>query len=506
MSDPSRTRPVPADPASRLIAQLNEQLDGPEPDVASALCTLGRLEPIVGLLRDSTLHGFGEFERRVGELSLLRKVGELFASRFEVRSLGEGLLEVVEAAVPFRYASLILEGRDREPELMASRGEPLVAEACHRLSEAIGSCFEASEVTRFELADGTQGHVTPLVSQHQLLGVLAVVKEGPARPDATSENAEDLARTLGVLSDFVAVAIRHAHLVREQARHTRNLESLVEERTREVNEARAALSRQERVAAMGKLAASIAHEVNNPLSFLLSNLVRAQEYTRELSRTLPGLLSVVESASHLPGSDDPRIERTRELALSASAESRMSLLAEEFGSLLGEAWDGADRIRHVGDELRRFAQGVAGTPERADVPRMIETALHIVRAEAKQDIGFETRFAVVPEIHCQRYQITQVLLNLLQNAVEAVGPGGAVRIACREDAGFVEVEISDDGPGIEAEDMARIFEPFYSTKREGSGLGLSIGRDIAVAHRGSLEASSGPEGSTFKLRLPVRSG
>jgi signal transduction histidine kinase len=379
------------------------------------------------------------------------------------------------------------------------RGEVLSSEAGAEIARAIDAVRTGEAATQLDVSERQQAQLHPLLTQNQMLGVLVVAHE------TRDEDAKrQLSLRLGVLADFVALALRHARLMEEHARHQRNLEAIVEERTREVAEARAALSRQQRIAAMGKLAASIAHEVNNPMSFLVSNLSRADEYAREIAREIPALASALDSARHLPNLEDERIARARRLAGEATSGSRLMLIAEEFGAVIAEAREGVDRIQRVGDDLRRFAQGVAGVAEPVDLNRLIETALHIARAEKKPDVSFECRFGAIPEVPCQRYQITQVLLNLLQNAVEAVSAGGAVRVESRVVDACVEVEVSDDGPGLAEDELARIFEPFFTTKVDGSGLGLSISREIAVAHRGTLQASAGPEGATFRLRLPIR--
>ena len=490
------------DGLDRTIAELRELLEQARAgnggadafDASGALKKLARLDALTGLVRRTALHSFGEFERRVDELSLLRKAGALFRSVFELSALHRGLLDLTVDAVRCDGARLYtVDASGGPPELCGARGdsESLPAEVERGVAEAA----RTRQPQRLEGPGEASTCIEPLISQGTCLGVLLVFGRDEA-----------LAQSLVSMADLAALALRHAQLCEEHLRHQRDLERLVEHRTREVNEARAALSRQERVAAMGKLAASIAHEVNNPMSYLVSNLSRASEYGERFETALPLLLQVARAAIELPEDVDPRVDELRALAGQAEravSGSELSSASREFGELIGEALEGTDRIRRVGEDLRSFANGVAGTLEAIDLNALVETAVHIAGAEAKQQVEIERRLGVLPPVRCQRYQVTQVLLNLVQNAIEAIDGSGSVRVATRVENDHAVVEVTDDGPGFDSDQLGRMFEPFFSTKDDGSGLGLSISRDIAAAHRGSLDANCGPEGTTFRLRLPL---
>jgi signal transduction histidine kinase len=257
---------------------------------------------------------------------------------------------------------------------------------------------------------------------------------------------------------------------------------------------------------MGKLAASIAHEVNNPMSFMLANLHEAVKVTHRLMEILPGLRRLRDAALELPESGDPRVERVREEAgRLAGGESIGPLLDEldDLDELIVDSLEGAERIRGVSDDMRRFAHGLPGVFDWADVNAIVETALHVVDAENRTDVRFDRRLDTLPEVRCQRHQIAQILLNLLQNAMEAVGGAGHVEVRTRSAESWVEIEVSDDGPGLAPENRERIFEAFYTSKDQGTGLGLAISRDIAQSHGGTLDAIGCATGACFLLRLPV---
>lgn len=497
------TRPR-EDTADRLVAELRRHLTaargGESLDAEAALEQLTRLEKLVGLLRSTALQSFAQYEQGIFELSLIRNVGNLFGSVFDRSQLAQALTELVEEALPCDGVMLYLaDATTGALELQCVSGPELDDEA-RRQSEqcacSVASAQDSAWIVRGPL-DEAKALFCPVVAQSQVLGVIAVFEREPG------SLSEGPVRTI---ADLASVALRHLRLWDEHRRQQIALEETVEERTREVSEARAALNRQERVSAMGKLAASIAHEVNNPMSFMISNLARASEAADELRQSLPTLLAAVEVARDLPAGEDPRIGEARAAAQRACEAARASDLpglVDDFGELIEETREGADRIRHVGEELRGFAQGVTGVMEPVDVNTLVETAVHVARAEAKDRVEFELVLGILPPVRCNRYQVIQVLLNLLQNAIEAIAGPGSVRVTTRVVADLVEVEVADEGPGIDPCQIERIFEPFYSTKLQGTGLGLSISRDIAAAHRGCLEASGGPEGGLFRLRLPV---
>jgi signal transduction histidine kinase len=156
--------------------------------------------------------------------------------------------------------------------------------------------------------------------------------------------------------------------------------------------------------------------------------------------------------------------------------------------------------------MRRFAHGLPGVMDWVDINVVVETALHIVDTGDKEDLHFIRSLVPthqMPEVLCQRHQIAQVLLNLLQNAIQATEGTGTIEVKTRSVESWIEVEVSDDGPGLASDRRERVFDAFYTTKDEGTGLGLAISRDIVQAHKGTLQAIEAPIGARFLLRLPL---
>jgi signal transduction histidine kinase len=234
-------------------------------------------------------------------------------------------------------------------------------------------------------------------------------------------------------------------------------------RSADVEDARAALALRHHIAALGRLAPSIAHEVSDPLSYVTSNLRHA---------------------------------------LRMVAELEAGPMACELGELLHEALEGAERIRSVAEGLRRLGQGTVQGMALADLNQILETVLQIVRARTKDRVAFELCLATLPQVGCHRYQLAELLLTLLESAIAASGDRGTVRVTTREAAPWVEVEICHGGAGIRPDAADPSHDPLSRRMEGAAGLGLAISREIAAVHGGSLTAA-GCGGAPFRLRLPA---
>ncbi len=253
----------------------------------------------------------------------------------------------------------------------------------------------------------------------------------------------------------------------------------------ELKEAQVQLVKSERLAAVGELAAGIAHEVNNPVNFAL-NAARAMQLS-------------VEELDDLAESDG---ETAKELAEAQE-------VAETIRELSGIVSEGLNRTSVLVADLRDFASGNQGKARSTvSLERGVQSTLHLL-GRAASDAGV----ALVPEIQegvafveGDAGALNQVMLNLVKNAIQAVGEGGHIEVALSGDDETVRFTVRDDGPGIDEETSLRLFEPFFTTKApgEGTGLGLSISRQIARDHGGDLDVESTPgEGATFTLTLPA---
>jgi signal transduction histidine kinase len=273
----------------------------------------------------------------------------------------------------------------------------------------------------------------------------------------------------------------------------------------ELREAAVRLAQSERLAAVGELAAGVAHEANNPVNF-------ASNAPRELARRVEGLRGF---AQRLAGVDwrDPEALRAGAAEFGKLREELgLDELADSLAELVAMAGEGLARTERLLGDLRDFAAPGDGCRTRVDLRRGLESTARLVRHALRQS-RIELRMELAPDlpaVEADPGALNQVFLNLLKNAAEALEErGGTVWVSAHREGDAVRVEVRDDGPGIAPEQMARLFEPFHTTKAagRGSGLGLSISRRIAADHGGSLEARSTPgAGTTLALRLPLRGG
>jgi signal transduction histidine kinase len=300
--------------------------------------------------------------------------------------------------------------------------------------------------------------------------------------------------------ELLARARSHAALRRARLELVERNDAL-EQALEELRQAEAQLVQSERLAAVGELAAGIAHEVNNPVNYAL-NAVRALDAAvtelRELAAGVAGL--DFDDLEKLAGEG----ARLREQVESAGAEELGATLVE----LAGIVREGLERTGRLVGQLRDFAAPGDNVMRPLDVRECVESTLRLMRHELDA-AGIELSLDL-PEAICHvqgdAAALNQVLLNLVKNAAEAMeGRGGSIIVNVEQQPAEVRVVVRDDGPGIPDAVRARLFEPFFTTKEagRGSGLGLSMCRRIADAHEGRLELeSTSGEGSCFVLSLP----
>lgn len=252
------------------------------------------------------------------------------------------------------------------------------------------------------------------------------------------------------------------------------------------------LVQSEKMASLGRLVAGVAHELNNPISFVYGNALAMRRYAERLRRYL--------EAVHGGADADALAELRREL--------RIDRLLEDLPSLIEGLVEGAERTRDIVDALKRFSARGGEGRERFDLGEVIARAVHWVAKGpgSKLEVLLEVPEKLVVEGAAG--QLQQVVMNLVQNAVDATGGREKPRLeirACRRND-WVEVEFRDNGPGIEEAHLPHLFDPFFTTKPvgQGTGLGLAISFGIVERHGGRLEAENHPRGgAVFRLCLPA---
>lgn len=259
--------------------------------------------------------------------------------------------------------------------------------------------------------------------------------------------------------------------------------------------AQSQLLQSERMASIGQLAAGVAHEINNPVGFVNSNLGSLQRYIQDLLR----LLSSYEQAEGaLPEAAMTQISRVKE-------EVDIGFMREDVTQLLAESMDGLKRVTRIVQDLKNFSHVDESERQWSDLETGLESTLRVVWNELKYKCEVVKEFAGIPQIECFPFQLNQVFMNLLVNAAHAIETHGTVTVRTGQDDSQVWIEVQDTGKGIKPEHLSRIFDPFFTTKPvgKGTGLGLSLAYGIVKKHAGRIEVKSElGQGSVFRVWLP----
>jgi len=270
-----------------------------------------------------------------------------------------------------------------------------------------------------------------------------------------------------------------------------------------VEERQAQLIQAEKLASLGQMAAGLAHEINNPVSYVASNLRALEGYALAMSPLLRMLREFVEAQGTGPRMlTAEQLERMRLLWKQGDLDELLSDMPE----LIHESLTGTRRIKDIAYSLRAFAREDDGQPQSVDVNEELESTLRMVWNELKYKCEVKRDFGQLPHIMGFPTQLVQVFTNLLLNASHAMEMRGEIHIRTRLEDEEVVVEISDTGKGMTAETLSKLFTPFFTTKPrgQGTGLGLSISRDIVTRHGGRITVRSElGRGSTFTLYLPI---
>jgi signal transduction histidine kinase len=356
--------------------------------------------------------------------------------------------------------------------------------------------------------------VLPLTVRNEVIGALVL---GAKRSGHAFNSFDvDLLRTL---ANQTAIAVENARSYQALADLTRNLDAKVREQTAALHSANDALSRaydelksaqaqlvqSEKMASLGQLVAGVAHELNNPASFVHGGLANLEEYFRASAE----ILRVYE---RLPITD-PAVQQR---LAAARRESHLDYLEREVPELLRICAEGSERIKRIVDDLRVFVRADRGDHAPTDIVAGIESTIRLLgdRLQRRQ-IAVVKQYGVLPLLNAHAGQLNQVWMNVLSNSIDAVESQAEPEIhvatrMCTADDGekgrWVEVRIRDNGPGIAAQVRDRIFEPFFTTKPigRGTGLGLSIVYGAVKSHAGTVTVDSEPgQGTTVTVRLPL---
>jgi signal transduction histidine kinase len=304
----------------------------------------------------------------------------------------------------------------------------------------------------------------------------------------------DMAQGSAVLN-MVSLALSNIQLHIEQHRRLDELQRL----NLQLEEAQNHLLQSEKMASIGQLAAGVAHEINNPIGFVHSNLGTLEKYVQDTF----ALLDLYERA-------ESSISDAGILATIKTAKEILDLafLKEDLRELIGESKDGITRVKKIVQNLKDFSHVDASDEWNvSDLHKGLDSTLNIVSNEIRYKADVVKEYGDIPSVQCLPSQLNQVFMNLLVNASNAIEEHGTITIRTGQQGDEVWVEVADTGKGIKTEHLKRIFDPFFTTKPigKGTGLGLSLSYGIVLKHHGRIEVQSEVgQGTAFRVWLPVK--
>lgn len=254
---------------------------------------------------------------------------------------------------------------------------------------------------------------------------------------------------------------------------------------------------QEKMASVGQLAAGVAHEINNPMGFISSNLSSLSKYINKIKAFEAALIELTQNTGN---------EKLVDEIAKIKKSMKIDFVLEDMESLLSESLDGAERVRRIVQDLKSFSHVDEAQWKPININENLDSTLNMVRNEIKYVADIVKEYGELPLVTCRPQQMNQVFMNILVNAAHAIEGHGTITVRTWQSDKTVCVSISDTGKGIAPEHLNRIFEPFFTTKDvgKGTGLGLSICYDIVHKHAGELTVESTVGvGTTFIVKLPI---
>lgn len=309
---------------------------------------------------------------------------------------------------------------------------------------------------------------------------------------------------------------KRAYERQRQARE--RAEDLLESRSRELYDSHATLVtafeklnsqkshmvQQEKLASIGMLAAGIAHEINNPVGFIKSNLETLVDYLQLVNDLFDSFQSAAKRIDDDPESVDYRHELTELVNLARSND--LAYVIKDSLASIQESLEGTQRVKEIISNLRDFSRKGSDNREQCSLNEVIDSTLMLLRNEVKHRINIVKEYAELPLFYACVSQLNQVFLNIMLNASQAMGDKGAITIRTYAKEPMLCVDFIDTGPGIDEDNLPKVFDPFFTTKDvgAGTGLGLYISHGLIKKHRGDITVQNEPGGGTrFTVSLPI---
>ncbi len=400
-----------------------------------------------------------------GRVEIGFNIDSIETSLVETRRLST-LIAVIEMSLVGIF-SFILGTYLTRKLLVLSRAAKQVSEGNYTLDLDIDSTDEVGDVAR---AFDQMAHV---------------LDESQQARDKYEQDLEELNKTLEQR------VIRRTCKINAQFEELHNTHLLL-------SDTQTKLVQSEKLASIGQLSAGIAHEINNPISFVLSNAKSLSEYIAVYQKLIDMYRTALAA--------EPAELESNKLAISElESEEDIEFVNEDIITLIEDTVEGSVRVQEIVKGLRDFSHTNFDTKDVCNLVECVESTLRIANTELKSRCAVHSELNPIPDVLGNRGELNQVIMNLLINAGQAMDEHGDIFIKTSAEDGFVELAISDSGSGIEEDHLSKLFDPFFTTKAvgEGTGLGLAISYGIITDHGGTIEVESERgKGSMFRIQLP----
>jgi two-component system, NtrC family, sensor kinase len=461
---------------------------------------------------------------KIEYLYLLNRVARVVNSTLELDELLEVIISITTDIFKSEASSILLKDNDTD-ELYFAGATGKKKDSLKKLrippgQGIAGYVFESgkplliediSQSKRFyQQVDKKTDFVTktmiaaPLKTKNKIIGVIEIVNRVDGQPFSE--------RSLKLLLDLtyhISLAVENSMLRQDLLdansrieSYNHNLEQQVEQRTLQLKIAQEQIVQSEKMASIGQLAAGVAHEINNPLGYINSNLRNLYDY----SIVYRELIDYFKQINELVKKSPPVLNRYIKEQREREVFSDLDYLREDTEALIAESQSGCDRVKEIVLSMKSFTRSRDALPELTNINQVIEEILRIVWNEIKYKAEVRKNFSKIDSCYTFPEKIKQVIMNLLVNAGQAIESEGVIELSTSQENEWITIEISDNGDGIPPEVLPRIFEPFYTTKDVGvgTGLGLYISYNIVKKHGGDIQVVSEPgQGTTFRILLPV---
>lgn len=276
----------------------------------------------------------------------------------------------------------------------------------------------------------------------------------------------------------------------------------IKQQYEELKSAQSQLVQSEKMASVGQLAAGVAHEINNPLGYVNSNLNTLKDYVKELGEFIEDVIAQIKSVC----SEQEGEKKVLDMIEQQKEKYDVEFILSDTTELVSESIFGMDKVKKIIQSLKNFTHAGEEKQKKADINACLDETIRIVWNELKYHCEVNKDLGDIPETYCHPSQLNQVFMNLMINAGHAIKEKGVISVSTCQEDDWIIIKIKDNGSGIDQEHLSQLFNPFFTTKPvgQGTGLGLSISYGIIENHNGKIEVESEiGKGTCFTISIPI---